>query len=99
MNSNIKKLFQKSLNIESIFKESENNISSLKYNLASGISHLEEFNQQTSSINIFKVGIRENYPGNYSKYVESTLTHISQLQHIKFEYALEDPKISEDVPK
>ena len=98
MNSNIKKLFQKSLNIESIFKDSENNISSSKNKLASDKSHLKEFNQQLSSICFFPVGIRENYPGNYSKYLKSTLNHISQLQHINFEYALEDPKISEGVP-
>ena len=71
MNSNIKKLFQKSLNIESIFKESENNISSSNKNLTSNKSHLKEFNQQLSNICIFPVGIRENYPGNYNKYLES----------------------------
>ena len=95
MNSNINKLFQKSLNIESM---SENDISSSNNKLASDKSHLKEFNQQTSSICIFPVGIRENYPGNYSKYIESTLTHICKLQHLNFEYALEDQKISEGAP-
>ena len=101
MKSNIKKLFQKSLNIESIFNESEKSIPNInkKENKTPKRSHLEEFKQQSSSICIFPLGIRENYSGNYSKYLETTLTHISQLQHINFEYALEDPKIQKGVPK
>ena len=98
MTSNIKKLFQKSLNIESIFNESEKNISSSKEYSTSKKTHLEEFKQQSSNICIFPLSIRENRPDNYSNYLENTLTHISQLQHIKFEYALEEPKISEGVP-
>ena len=98
MNSNIKKLFQKSLNIESIFNESENNFSTSNKNLSSKQSHLMEFKQQASRICIFPAGIRENHSGNYNKYLETTLTHISQLQNINFEYALEDPKILEGVP-
>ena len=92
MNSNIKKLFQKSLNIKSFFNEHENSLSS------STRSHLKEFNQQISHICIFPVGIRENHPGIYNKYLEKTLSHISQLQDINFDYALNDPKISEGVP-
>ena len=98
MKSNIKKLFQKTLNIQSIFNESEKIIPSSNEESISKKSHLDEFRQQCSNICIFPLGIRENYSGNYSKYLETTLTHISQLQHIKFEYALEDPKISEGVP-
>ena len=98
MNPSIKKLFQKSLNIESIFNESENKISSSNINLLSRQSNLLEFKEQASRICIFPAGIRENHSGNYNKYLETTLTHISQLQHINFEYALEDPKIVEGVP-
>ena len=98
MNSNIKKLFQKSLNIKSFFNEHENSLSSSNKNLTSTRSHLKEFNQQISHICIFPVGIRENHPGIYNKYLEKTLTHISQLQDINFDYALNDPKISEGVP-
>ena len=98
MKSNIKKLFQKTLNIQSIFNESEKIIPSSNEESISKKSHLDEFKEQCSNICIFPLGIRENYSGNYSKYLETTLTHISQLQHIKFEYALEDPKISEGVP-
>ena len=98
MASNIKKLFQKSLKIGSIYLESENNIPSSKEISISKNSHLEEFKRQSSSICIFPLNIRENYSGNYSRYIETTLTHISELQNIKFEYALEDPTISEGVP-
>jgi len=98
MKTNIKKLFQKSLNLESIFDESENKISTLNDKSTSIKSHLDEFKKQSSSICIFPLSIRENRPDNYSNYLETTLTHISQLQHIKFEYALEEPKISEGVP-
>ena len=98
MKSNIKKLFQKTLNIESIFNESEKNISASEENSTSKKSHLNEFKQQCSNICIFPLSIKENHPDNYSNYLENTLTHIAQLQHIKFEYALEEPKISEGVP-
>ena len=98
MKPNIKKLFQKSLNIESIFNESEKSILNTNEKQSPKRSHLEEFKQQSSSICIFPLGIRENHSGNYSKYLETTLTHISQLQHINFEYALEDQKIQEGVP-
>jgi Dullard-like phosphatase family protein len=99
MKSNIKKLFQKTIDIESIFNESEKEISTSKNESASREpSHLVEFRKQLSNICIFPLNIRENYTGNYSNYIETGLTHISQLQHIKFEYALEDPKIMEGVP-
>ena len=99
MKSNIKKLFQKSLNIDSNFNESEKNIPSSNEKLISTqLAHINEFNQQCSNIHIFPLGIRENHSGNYSKYLETCLTHISQLKDIKFEYALEDPNISKGVP-
>ena len=98
MASNIKKLFQKSLKIDSIYKESENDIPSSNEISNSRQSHLEEFKRQSSSICIFPLNIRENYSGNYGRYIEKTLTHISELQNIKFEYALEDPTLYDGVP-
>ena len=98
MKPNIKKLFQKTIDIESIFNESEKDISTSKNESAlRESSHLEEFRKQISNICIFPLNIRENCQGNYSKYIRTGLTHISQLHHIKFEYALEDPKIMEGV--
>jgi len=95
MKSNIKKLFQKSLNIESIDSGSKNRQSQKEPKL----SHLAEYKRQSSNIVIFPLEAKENYPGNYSQYLEKTLTHISQLKDINFEYALEDTKISEGVPE
>ena len=95
MKSNIKKLFQKSLNIESIDSGSKNRQSQKEPKL----SHLAEYKRQSSNIVIFPLEAKENYPGNYSQYLEKTLTHISQLKDINFEYALEDPKINEGVPE
>ena len=94
MKSNIKKLFQKSLNIESIDSESKKTPSQKDPKL----SHLAEFKRQSSNIVIFPLEAKENYPGNYSQYLGTTLTHISQLKDINFEYALEDSKIKEGVP-
>lgn len=103
MPTKIKKMLKKSLKIESILEGPENEIPSSndknkneKPN--SKKSHLEEFKKQCSNLCIFPINIRENYSGNYSIYIEKTLTHISELQNIKFEYALEDPKINEGVP-
>ena len=69
MKSNIKKLFQKTLNIQSIFNESEKLIPSSNKESFSKKSHLDEFREQCSNICIFPLGIRENYSGNYSKYL------------------------------
>ena len=95
MKPNIKKLFQKTLNIESIDSESKKppTQNALK------ISHLEEFRNKSSKIKISPLEARENHAGNYSQYLAKTLTDISKLKDINFEYALEDQKINEGVPK
>jgi Dullard-like phosphatase family protein len=103
MSNNIKQLFSNTLDIESILKESENNISTSKkaktdLDKNNQISLLNKFKQQTSNIYIFPLGNKENYPGNYDKYLQTTLSHIAKLQNINFEYALEDPNITKGVP-
>ena len=99
MKTNIKKLFQKALNKESILIESENiKVQPSIQNSTYKISHLNEFKRESSKIYIFPINIRENNPDNYSQYIRGALTHISQIQHIKFEYALENPKITEGLP-
>ena len=94
MKPNIKKLFQKTLNIESIYPESKNIQPQNDLNL----SHLEQFKRQCSNIVIFPVEAKDNHPENYSQYLAKTLTHLSQIKDINFEYALEDGKIKEGVP-
>jgi CTD small phosphatase-like protein 2 len=61
-------------------------------------SKLNLFKQQSSKVCIFPLGNRANFPGNYDRYLETTLTHIAQLNNVNFEYALEDPNITKDVP-
>ena len=105
MISNPKQFFQNNLNIKSFLKESENIIPHASNGPITTLSKnpnnslLNIFRQQISRICIFPLGSKENYPGNYDKYLQTTLTHISQLQHINLEYALEDPNIFEGVPK
>ena len=94
MKPNIKKLFQKSLNIESIYPESKEIPSQNDLSHA----HLEEFKRQCSNIVIFPVEAKDNTAENYSQYLAKTLTHLSQIKDINFEYALEDGKIKEGVP-
>ena len=60
--------------------------------------HLEEFKRQSSNIVIFPVEAKDNIAENYSQYLAKTLTHLSQIKDINFEYALEDGKIKEGVP-
>ena len=103
MKPNNKQFFQDSLSIESIFNESEKNIPTSDYTSNNDKinfenSKLNKFKQQSSRICIFPLGNKENYPGNYDKYLETTLTHIGQLQNINFEYALEDPNITKGAP-
>ena len=106
MTSDTKKFYQNSLKIKSILKESENiipnsskgSITTLSKNPKNSLLNL--FQQQLSRICIFPLCSKENYPGNYDKYIQITLTQIAQLQqYINFEYALEDPNIYEGVPK
>ena len=59
---------------------------------------LKEFKKQTLSIEFNPLGCRENYPGNYDNYIQTSLTHISQLRKLRFDYALSNKKIYEGVP-
>ena len=59
---------------------------------------LKEFKKQTLAIEFNPLGSRENYPGNYDNYIQTSLTHISQLRKIRFDYALSNKKIYEGVP-
>ena len=60
---------------------------------------LKEFKKQTLAIEFNPLGSRENYPGNYDNYIQTSLTHISQLRKIRFDYALSNKKIYEGVPE
>ena len=60
--------------------------------------YLKEFKNQTSKINFYPLSCRKNCKGNYDKYLEITLTHISQMKKLNFEYALENEDLYENVP-
>ena len=98
MESDIKKLFHKALKKESIFEESNKNPSNQNVLNNPNNSNLSKFKKQCSNLHIFPLESKDNHPDNYSKYIETTLIHISQLKDINFEYALQDPKIKEGVP-
>ena len=59
---------------------------------------LKEFKKQAMTIEFNPLGSRENYPGNYDNYIQTSLTHISQLRKLRFDYALSNKKIYEGVP-
>ena len=87
---------------ESILDESEKNSPTSNRTIIDEFEieknkRLNIFKQQSSKICIFPLGNRENYPGNYDRCLETTLTHIAQLKNVNFEYALEDPNITKDV--
>ena len=104
MTSKLNQFFPHSSKMKSILKESINIIPKTSNSpiTEENKNHknflLNEFKQQSSRICIFPLGNKENYPGNYDKYLRITLTHIAQLRHINFEYALEDPNLFEGIP-
>ena len=59
---------------------------------------LKEFEIQTSKLDFYPISCSENCEGNYDKYLEITLKHISQMKKIKFEYALKDENLYINVP-
>ncbi len=92
-----------SLESQSILEESEKISPSSNSTISDELKNekntkLNIFKQQSSKICIFPLRNRENFPGNYDRYLETTLTHIALLKNVNFEYALEDPNIMKDVP-
>lgn len=83
---------------EKIFNPEENEAVSPKKYLPNSKKNLKEFKKQASKIEFNPLGSRENYPGNYDNYLQMTLSHISQMRNLRFDYALEDKKIFKGVP-
>ena len=59
---------------------------------------LNEFKKQASKIDFCPLGSRENFSGNYDNYLSTALKHISQLKHLRFDYALKNKKLYEGLP-
>ena len=83
---------------EKSFKPQESEAVLPKKSLSEIKKELKEFKKQSLSIEFNPLGSRENYPGNYDNYIQTSLTHISQLRKIRFDYALSNKKIYEGVP-
>ena len=83
---------------QKLFNPLENEAVSPKKYYPKFKKNLKEFKKQASKLNIYPLGSRENYPGNYDNYVQMTLSHIQQINKLKFEYALEDKNIYKGVP-
>ena len=61
--------------------------------------NLKTFEIEVSKLNFHPIGSNANYPGNYDVYLETTLSHISKLRNIKFDYTLESCSNFENYPK
>ena len=83
---------------EKSFEPRESEAVHPKKSLSEIKKELKEFKKQTLAIEFNPLGSRENYPGNYDNYIQTSLTHISQLRKIRFDYALSNKKIYEGVP-
>ena len=83
---------------EKSFEPQESEAVHPKKSLSEIKKELKEFKKQILAIEFNPLGSRENYPGNYDNYIQTSLTHISQLRKIRFDYALSNKKIYEGVP-
>ena len=83
---------------EKSFEPQESEAVHPKKSLSEIKKELKEFKKQTLAIEFNPLGSRENYPGNYDNYIQTSLTHISQLRKLRFDYALSNKKIYEGVP-
>ena len=83
---------------EKSFEPQESEAVHPKKSLSEIKKELKEFKKQTLAIEFNPLGSRENYPGNYDNYIQTSLTHISQLRKIRLDYALSNKKIYEGVP-
>ena len=61
--------------------------------------NLKQFEYEVSKLNFCPIGSNANFSGNYDNYLGITLSHISKMSNIKFDYALESPSIYENFPK
>ena len=94
-----------SLSVKKLSKESSFNMKLLNcFNIAKTISkkqnlNLKQFEYEVSKLNFCPIGSNANFSGNYDNYLGITLSHISKMVNIKFDYALESPSLYEKFPK
>lgn len=62
-------------------------------------THLHQFETEASKINFMPIKCSENFAENYESYLSQTLNHLSKLHSLNFNYALENPLLSENYPQ
>ena len=60
--------------------------------------NLKQFEYEVSKLNFCPIGSNSNIAGNYDIYLGTTLSHITQMRNIRFDYALESPSIYDNYP-
>ena len=83
---------------EKSFEPQESEAVQSKKSLSELKRELKEFKKQAMALEFSPLCSRENYPGNYDNYIQTALTHISQLRKVRFDYALSNKKLYEGVP-
>ena len=83
---------------EKSFEPQEGEAVQSKKSLSELKRELKEFKKQAMALEFNPLCSRENYPGNYDNYIQTALTHISQLRKVRFDYALSNKKLYEGVP-
>jgi Dullard-like phosphatase family protein len=93
------------LSLEKSDKGATNNIKLIKNNIGPKVLskkqklNLKQFEYEVSKLNFCPIGSNANFSGNYDNYLGITLSHISKMTNINFDYALESPSIYENFPK
>ena len=93
------------LSLKKSSKDTTNNINLVSRKIAHNILskkqklNLKQFEYEVSKLNFCPIGSNANFSGNYDNYLSTTLSHISKMININFDYALESPSIFENFPK
>ena len=96
---------KKVFSLEESDKEVSNNIKLVANHISPKVLskkqklNLKQFEYEVSKLNFCPIGSNANFSGNYDNYLGITLSHISKMTNIKFDYALESPSIYENFPK
>ena len=96
---------KKVFSLEESDKEVSNNIKLVANHISPKVLskkqklNLKQFEYEVSKLNFCPIGSNANFSGNYDNYLGITLSHISKMVNIKFDYALESPSLYENFPK
>ena len=88
--TNPKSIDNSGQSLSTIPSASKNEI--FKVNQKKGSNSLNEFEHEASNIFFIPISCKENFSGNYDNYIKLALNHISCLQNLPFEKALNNEK-------